>query len=109
MKRMRSTSEENMTVFKLFDRDGNGSIDFKELQDKMLELGFMLDVGDLQQMIDDVDENGNGTIEQSEFMKLMRLPQYEAFAMRMLATAPRRDEQDDEEEPAEEPKESETG
>jgi len=71
-------------VFDLFDQDKNGSIDLKELTTKMGSLGFMLDATELKDMIKDADENGNGTIEFAEFVKLLKMEMYMGFATRML-------------------------
>ena len=45
-------------AFKMFDADGNGFITKSELKDIMG--GGELDSNDIQQMINDVDKNGDG-------------------------------------------------
>lgn len=76
-------------VFNRFDIDSSGSIDFQELRDKMLELGFMMDDEELHQMIADVDKNKNGKIEFPEFLNLLKRDQYSSFAARLLKADPK--------------------
>ena len=58
-------------AFKLFDKDGGGSIDVDELGDAMRALGQDPDPEELQAMVDEVDEDGSGEIEFDEFLILM--------------------------------------
>merc|ERR1711976_583398 len=55
----------------LFDTDGSGSIDAKELKVAMRALGFEPNKEEIQKMISDVDDDGSGTIEFSEFLQMM--------------------------------------
>merc|ERR1712144_181182 len=57
-------------AFDLFDTDGSGSIDAKELKVAMRALGFE-PKEEIQKMIQDVDDDGSGTIEFPEFMTMM--------------------------------------
>ena len=58
-------------AFKLFDKDGGGSIDVDELKEAMEALGQSPDDEELQTMVDEVDEDGSGEIEFDEFLVLM--------------------------------------
>merc|ERR1712118_603043 len=53
------------------DTDGSGSIDAKELKVAMRALGFEPKKEEIQKMIQDVDDDGSGTIEFPEFMTMM--------------------------------------
>ena len=58
-------------AFKLFDLDGGGDIDTKELATVMRSLGQNPSEDEVKQMILEVDESNTGTIEFPEFCKLM--------------------------------------
>jgi len=58
-------------AFDLFDTDGSGSIDSKELKVAMRALGFEPKKEEIQKMISDVDDDGSGSIEYEEFLKMM--------------------------------------
>jgi centrin-1 len=58
-------------AFELFDTDGSGSIDTKELKVAMRALGFEPKQEEIAKMIGDVDDDGSGTIEYPEFLKMM--------------------------------------
>ena len=58
-------------AFKLFDKDGGGSIDVEELKEAMEALGQTPTVEQIQIMVDEVDEDGSGEIEFDEFLGLM--------------------------------------
>lgn len=59
-------------VFKLFDKDGNGSISVDELEAIMKQLGQSPSADELQIMLNSVDANANGVIDFDEFCCLMR-------------------------------------
>ena len=63
--------DELKDAFSLFDKDGDGSIDYDELRTVMTSLGHNLTTTELQEMIDEVDSDGNGKIEFSEFITMM--------------------------------------
>merc|ERR1712216_973344 len=58
-------------AFDLFDTDGSGEIDSKELKVAMRALGFEPKKEEIQKVISDVDDDGSGTIEYEEFLKMM--------------------------------------
>jgi calmodulin len=58
-------------AFEMFDKDKDGSITAKELAMVMRSLNQEPNDSDLEEMINDVDENGNGKIEFDEFVNLM--------------------------------------
>lgn len=58
-------------AFSLFDIDGDGSITIKELGTVMRSLGQNPTEAELQHMMNEVDEDGNGTIDFSEFQAMM--------------------------------------
>ena len=63
-------SEINET-FKIFDKDKDGYITTKELGDVMKGLGQNPSEAELQNLINEVDIEGNGTIDLKEFIGLM--------------------------------------
>ena len=60
-------------AFALFDKDGDQTISADELGTVMRALGQNPTPQEVQQMIDDVDENGDGTIDFDEFKVLMQM------------------------------------
>ncbi|GMY05323.1 calmodulin-7 isoform X2 [Fagus crenata] len=58
-------------AFSLFDKDGDDCITTKELGTVMRSLGQNPTEAELQDMVNEVDVDGSGTIEFSEFLSLM--------------------------------------
>jgi len=68
------TEEQNQEIreaFDLFDTDGSGAIDARELKVAMRALGFEAKKEEIQKMMQDADHDGSGTIEFDEFSKAM--------------------------------------
>ncbi|KAI1709841.1 EF hand domain-containing protein [Ditylenchus destructor] len=69
-------SEEEMIeykeAFRLFDKDGNGSISSKELGVAMRSLGQNPTEQELLDMVNEVDIDGSGTIDFAEFCQMMK-------------------------------------
>ncbi|KAA3474210.1 red chlorophyll catabolite reductase, chloroplastic-like isoform X1 [Gossypium australe] len=63
--------QEIKEAFELFDTDGSGTIDAKELNVAMRALGFEMTVEEIKQMIADVDRDGSGAIDFDEFVHMM--------------------------------------
>eukprot|EP01147_Barroeca_monosierra_P010650 gene10650-2764_t len=68
----KDTKEEILKAFKLFDDDMTGKISFKNLKRVAQELGENLSDEELQEMIDEADRNGDGEIDQEEFLRIMK-------------------------------------
>ncbi|KAA3486406.1 hypothetical protein Goshw_019056 [Gossypium schwendimanii] len=67
-------------AFCLFDKDGDGCITMEELAIAIKSLDQNPTQEELQNMINEVDSNGNGTIEFGEFLNLMATKMKEAEA-----------------------------
>merc|ERR1711906_23196 len=63
--------EEIKEAFDLFDTDGSGNIDPKELRAAMQSLGFEAKNQTIFQMISDLDKNKSGAIDFEEFLDMM--------------------------------------
>merc|ERR1712202_28580 len=63
--------EEIKEAFDLFDTDGSGTIDPKELKAAMQSLGFEAKNQTIYQMISDLDKEKSGAIEFEEFLDMM--------------------------------------
>merc|ERR1712096_187537 len=62
--------EEIKEAFDLFDTDGSGTIDPKELKAAMQSLGFEAKNQTIYQMISDLDKDGSGAIDFDEFLDM---------------------------------------
>ena len=63
--------QEIREAFDLFDTDGSGTIDAKELKVAMRALGFEPKKEEIKKMISDIDKDGSGTIDFEEFLQMM--------------------------------------
>merc|ERR1719353_652797 len=59
-------------AFKLFDADGNGSIDRREMKVAMKALGMSTKADDITRIMDEVDIDKSGTIDKEEFIEIVR-------------------------------------
>ncbi|XP_072334575.1 uncharacterized protein [Scyliorhinus torazame] len=67
----RDTYEEIKQGFSLFDCDGDGKITFDNLKAACKSAGVHFSHQDLREMIEEVDTNGDGTVDMEEFINLM--------------------------------------
>nr|CCA22583.1 caltractin putative [Albugo laibachii Nc14] len=73
-KKFELTEEQKQEIreaFDLFDTDGSGTIDAKELKVAMRALGFEPKKEEIKKMIADIDKDGSGTIDFTEFLEMM--------------------------------------
>ena len=68
----RDPREEILKAFKLFDDDNTGKISLKNLRRVARELGEVMTDEELQEMIDEADRDGDGEINEEEFIRIMR-------------------------------------
>ncbi|OWF53411.1 Calmodulin-B [Mizuhopecten yessoensis] len=66
-----SPEEQMLEAFRLFDRDGNGSISPEELRQVMVNLGEKLTDEELDGMIKEADKDGDGSVNYEEFVNMM--------------------------------------
>ncbi|EYC33919.1 hypothetical protein Y032_0001g165 [Ancylostoma ceylanicum] len=64
--------QEFAQAFKMFDKDGNGTMNIKELGVAMRTLGMNPTEEELQNMVNEYDVDGNGKIDFGEFCKMMK-------------------------------------
>eukprot|EP00656_Telonema_subtile_P046055 TRINITY_DN5237_c0_g1_i1.p2 TRINITY_DN5237_c0_g1~~TRINITY_DN5237_c0_g1_i1.p2 ORF type:complete len:155 (-),score=75.85 TRINITY_DN5237_c0_g1_i1:216-680(-) len=67
--------EEIKKAFKLYDDDSTGKITFKNMCRVAKELGENLSDADIQDVIDECDRDGDGGINEGEFMRIMERQQ----------------------------------
>ncbi|XP_004674523.1 PREDICTED: centrin-1 [Condylura cristata] len=68
----KDTKEEILKAFRLFDDDETGKISFKNLKRVASELGENLTDEELQEMIDEADRDGDGEVNEEEFLRVMK-------------------------------------
>ena len=68
----RDPVEEILKAFKLFDEDNTGRIRLRNLRRVARELGENLSDDELQAMIDEFDKDGDGEINENEFLGIMK-------------------------------------
>jgi len=68
----KDSKEEILKAFRLFDDDETGKISFKNLKRVAKELGENLTDEELQEMIDEADRDGDGEINEGEFLRIMK-------------------------------------
>ncbi|XP_023698682.1 centrin-3 isoform X4 [Paramormyrops kingsleyae] len=67
----RDPQEEILKAFKLFDDDDSGKISLRNLRRVARELGENISDEELRAMIDEFDTDGDGEINQEEFISIM--------------------------------------
>ncbi|KPA74299.1 putative centrin putativecaltractin [Leptomonas pyrrhocoris] len=68
----RDSREEMLKAFVLFDTEGTGKISFQNLKRVAMELGENMTDAELQEMIDEADRDGDGEVNEEEFLRLMK-------------------------------------
>ncbi|XP_041847220.1 caltractin [Melanotaenia boesemani] len=63
--------QEIKEAFDLFDTDGTGAIDVKELKVAMRALGFEPKKEEIKKMVADIVKEGSGTIDFNDFLSIM--------------------------------------
>merc|ERR1712215_232852 len=63
--------DEAMHAFRMFDKNSDGKIDIEELKVAMKELDLESDSAKVEQLLKDLDKNGDGTIDYVEFGRLL--------------------------------------
>nr|XP_051706989.1 centrin-2-like [Oryctolagus cuniculus] len=68
----KDTKEEILKAVKLFDDDEIGKISFKNLKRVAKELGENQTDEELQEMTDEGDRDGDGEVNEKEFLRIMK-------------------------------------
>ena len=68
----RDPREEMLKAFRLFDEDNTGKISLKNLKRVARELGETMTDDELQEMIDEADRDGDGEINEEDFIRIMK-------------------------------------
>jgi len=63
--------QELREAFRLYDREGNGYITTDVLKEIFRELDNTITEEDLDEMIEEIDADGSGTVDFEEFMEVM--------------------------------------
>ena len=74
-KRTELTEEQKQEIkeaFDLFDTDGSGAIDAKELKVAMRALGFEPKKEEIKKMMAEADREGKGTVAYNDFLEMMQ-------------------------------------
>jgi centrin-1 len=71
--------QEIKEAFDLFDSEGRGAIDAKELKVAMRALGFEPKKEEVKKILSDVDKHGDGAIRFEDFMDIMTVKVVSVF------------------------------
>jgi len=66
-----NTREEVVEAFKVFDRQGRGTITAQELREALTDLGDFMDPNEVEELIYEADFDGNGNIRYEDFANMM--------------------------------------
>uniref|UniRef100_A0A8C5JYD9 Centrin 4 n=1 Tax=Jaculus jaculus TaxID=51337 RepID=A0A8C5JYD9_JACJA len=72
LKSEKDENEEILKAFKLFDDDATGRITLNNIKRVAKELGENVTEEELQEMLDEADRDGDGEINEEEFLRLMK-------------------------------------
>ncbi|KAK4301099.1 hypothetical protein Pmani_026735 [Petrolisthes manimaculis] len=64
-------AEELREAFRMYDKEGNGYITTQTLKEILKELDNKLSDDDLDNIVEEIDEDGSGTVDFDEFMEMM--------------------------------------
>ena len=73
-------------IFSLFDKNGSGSVSIKEIGNLYRALGFTPTEVELNQIVHDLDSDGSGAIEFSEFLEMFQKYEGKPFTENQLKT-----------------------
>ena len=68
----KDSREEILKAFRLFDDDETGKISFRNLKRVAKELGENMTDEELAEMIEEADRDGDGEINEDEFLRIMK-------------------------------------
>ncbi|KAJ3673219.1 hypothetical protein LUZ60_006593 [Juncus effusus] len=72
----RDTKEELVKAFGLIDQDKNGKISIVDIQRIAKELGENFTNDEIKEMVEEADRNGDGEVDQEEFLRMMKRTSY---------------------------------
>ena len=75
-------------LFHRFDKDSSGGLDREEFRQAMLEIGLVLDRKEMSEVMDEMDQDGDGFITTKEFADRLRLAKKDARDAVALAGSP---------------------
>merc|ERR1712178_397193 len=77
---MGDPKDDMLKAFRLFDDDNTGSVSFKNLKRVSRETNQTLTDDELQAMLEDADRDGDGVLNEEEFLRMMKkLALYRAY------------------------------
>jgi Ca2+-binding EF-hand superfamily protein len=68
----KDSKEEILKAFRLFDDEEKGKISFRNLKRVAKELGENMTEEELMEMIEEADRDGDGEINEEEFLRIMK-------------------------------------
>jgi len=66
------SDDEIREAFRVFDKDGDGTISANELRQVMVNLGENLTEEEVEEMIKEADQDGDGQVNFEEFVRMMK-------------------------------------
>merc|ERR1712224_83231 len=65
--------DDMLKAFRLFDDDETGTVSFKNLKRVAKETNQSLSEDELQEMFNDADKDGDGVLNEEEFLRMMKI------------------------------------